>query len=523
MALLRRKRKYVAIDYDRRRLRLVAFECRRRSLNILSLHAASIGPTVDIHDPSSMGPFLRKVVARLGLAGTSAIMCVGRGQAVLQSLSLPPTADAGELASMVRFQVSKELPFSADEAVIDYTPGSHWDTDATDQAGDENGTRVLAAAVRVPVIDAARGICEEASLRLQRLGLRPYANMRAVYRCVRATPGERLLLVNLTADEAEISVMCDQTLEFSRSPAMLPVADEQPSTQDDSAQAARRRLWAVRRVVNEVNRSLQSFQAVRHAGPIHACLVAGDTGLEEDLAKALAEKLSVRCELFDPAGGFGIAPSEGVSGFGAALGLAASQAEAALPFDFLNPKRPQVRRDTRSLRAAGIALAAAVVIGSAALAGHSYLSARRDVVAELKRQNDKLKAEKKALLALRRRLAVVDNWLKEDVDWLEQLRVLSATLPPAQEMYLTSLRCSPGRIVIVGRVKNRDVAMQLAEGLMARRGYQVRNKGVNSVRDRHGYGQEFKLEILIDPAEVRAERAATAAKTAAPGHTTSSG
>jgi hypothetical protein len=54
------------------------------------------------------------------------------------------------------------------------------------------------------------GQCQEASgsnfaraEELVRLGLRPYANLRCVDRCVSRGPNERLLLVNITAEETD--------------------------------------------------------------------------------------------------------------------------------------------------------------------------------------------------------------------------------------------------------------------------------------------------------------------------------
>jgi len=512
MDFFRRNRKHVAIDYDRREIRLVMFEYARRIPTIRSLHTAAIKPDVDISDPSSLGRFLGSVVERLGLRGANALMCVGRAQAVLKSLTLPPTADANELASMVQFQVSKELPFSPDEAVVDYTHGPHWDTGQAAEAASE-GTTVLAAAVRLPVIDAAQQTCTEAGLRLRRLGLRPYANLRAACRCVRTQPGERLLLVSVTADEAEIDVMRGETLEFSRAATVYAPAEQAEA--QTAVGPAQEKAACVRRVVAEVTRSLQSFHAVERGAQINACLVAGSAGLEKEIAGALSEGLGVRCQLLDPARGFSIAPSEGLGGFGAALGLAAGEPAGALPFDFLNPKRPAQPRDTRKLRAAAIAGAAVVLMGAAALASSSYLAAQQAVVDKLDKEKRHLETEKSNLGKLQKCVRNADIWLKSESDWLDELRHLSEILPPAQEVYLTSLKCSPGKVTLVGRVKNRQDALDFAERLMAIPGYEVRNKGTNPLRqDKFGYGLEFNFELLISPRD-RAKTAPSTTRAAA--------
>ncbi|HET6428398.1 MAG TPA: pilus assembly protein PilM, partial [Phycisphaerae bacterium] len=423
MDLVKRKHRYVAIDVDRRQVRLVIFECAGRKFSIQGLHTAAIGPGVDAGDAASLGAFLGTVVEQLGLAGSRAIMCVERSQAVLKSLALPPAADASELASMVRFQVGKELPFSADEAVVDYTHGAHWGAGELAEGGPQS-VSILAAAVRLPVIDAAREVCERAHLHLKRLGLRPYANLQAVYRCVRATPGERILLVDLNGEEAEIDLMCNRTLEFSRSAAVAPTAGPEPPD------------GLVRRIVGEVTRSLQSFQAVQRGGPIHACLVAGDTGLEKHVTRALSEQLKVRCEMFAPGGGFSIPSGQSVSGFAAALGLAAGQADESLPFDFLNPKRPAPPRDRRKIYAGLIAAVAVLLVAAGTVTAGRYFSRRAGDILQLRNDQKALQTQKKSLDDLAKRVNGVEKELAAQQDWLAHLRFLSEALPDAREVYI---------------------------------------------------------------------------------------
>ncbi len=485
MKLLGNK-KLVAIDYDRREVRLVVFEYVRKAPAILALHTFAAPETVDVTDPQVMGAVLRTLIDTLHLRGASALMCLGRSQAVLKSLQLPAASSDNELASMVQFQVNKELPFSADEAVVDFTHAEHFDVAEAETGGE--GPAVLAAAVRLAAIDAARAICETAGLKLQRLGLRPYANLRAVYRCVRSKPGERILLVNVTADEAEIDVMRDEMLEFSRAATVASVAP----TAERSA--------AVRSVVTEVTRSLQSFVAMQRGGEINACLVAGATGIEEQIVASLAKRLNVPCEMFDPSRGFALRMGEGLSAFGAALGLAAGQAADALPFDFVNPKRPAPPRDTRKTRALAIAGGVVVFLAVVGLARHSYLAKRQEVVSELQKRNKKLDEKNKGLKNVKRRMADIDTWQGADINWLDQLAHLSNSLPGADRVYLTALRCNSGNgISLTGRLRdNRDIS-NFAKQQMALPGYEVLPRGTSPARDQYGYGMQFRMDMVVLP------------------------
>ncbi len=462
----------------------MVFEYVRRQPVIRSLHSADIPEGADSTDASSLGGFIRTQVEELNLAGARAVMCVGRSQAVLKSLLLPVDVASDELASMVQYQVSRELPFPAGEAVVDFSRGVHWDTAGAEAAGE--GTTVLAAAVRLPVIDSARQICEEAGLTLERLGLRPYANLRAVYRSVRCEPHQRLLLVNITADEAEIDVMCDESLEFSRAAAVTAGEDRQGPD--------------VQRAVSEVTRSLQSFNAVRPGAEIDVVFVAGSTGLEKDLAAALSEALSVRCELFDPSDGFALRTVEATGAFGAALGLAAATGQQEpLPFDFINPKRPAPPRDTRRIKVMAAAAAVVVLLGAGAIGRMSYMDRRRADVKTLAGKNKTLLAANKKLKRLRRRVEAVEKWDNDRTGWLDQLTHLSRTLPKAKELYLTGLDFSPGKAALTGRVTDSATVSRFAKRLMDMPGYEVRPKGTGAVKDKFGYPMQFSLEVLISP------------------------
>ncbi len=496
------RRKHVAIDYDRREIRLVVYEYVRKAPAILSMHTAAIPPDVDVSDTASLGQFLKTVIGRLGLEGARAVMCVGRAQAVLKSLTLPATAKANELAPMVQYQVSKELPFSAEEAVIDYTRGSHWDTE---QPPPEEGVTVLAAAVRLPVVDAASGVCADAGLSLQRLGLRPYANLRAVYRCVPAGSGKRMLLVNITADEAEIDVMRDEILEFSRAATVAGPA-EAPSRPPEAPRPAD----AVRRIVSEVTRSLHSFHAVQRGARIDAVLLAGSTGLENQAGAALADRLGVRCELLDVSRGFAVRRGEVASAFAAALGLAAGHAAEALPFDFLNPKRAVAPVNTRRIAAVVIAAAAALLCVGAVLGTHLRLRSRRAAITGLQNQKKQLVQANRDLKKLRQRVQDLKGWLQEDVCWLDELAHLSRTLPAGEELYLNSLRCGAGgaggtkkhrgKITLAGRVKNNQTVPRFEEKLSASPGYNVSHKGTSPVGDKFGYQVKFTVDVLVGSA-----------------------
>jgi Tfp pilus assembly PilM family ATPase/Tfp pilus assembly protein PilN len=483
----------VAIDYDRKALRLAVFELSGKEPTILALHSVPAPAGADTSDPAVLGRLLKTMVDRLKLRGSLAMMCVGRGQAVLKTVLLPPGSQESELAAMVQFQVAKELPFGADEAVVDFTVGKHWggSEPREGQEAPAGATTVLAAAIRLPVLDAARQACQDAGLKLVHLGLRPYANLRCVYRCVRVEPGEAILFVDITADEAEIDVLRDQALEFSRTAKLAapPAAGEAASTNGSGS------VSPTGRIVAEVVRSLQGYSAANPGGKVDACLVAGATGVEKEVVAALTEKLGVHCEQFDPCGGFGIARGPDVTGFGAALGLAAEP--ESLPFDFLYPKRPVPVRDTRKLKMLAAVSAVAVVLGLTFVTRAVVIGGKEQAVTALSEQSSALDKDIIQLTKLADRVKTVQKWQEDDTNWLDQLAHLSNLLPGCEEVYLTSFKAGGGRITIQGQAKEDRCVTSFATELQSLGGYEVKPKGTLPRADKYGYTAQFTMEIEV--------------------------
>ena len=305
---------FAAVDFDGRQLRVVHAERVGGRTRVLKLAAVSIPPGLDMASAKDVGLLLGSTLKDMRLRNVGVLMNVARAEAVLKPVTLPPGTPQSDLASMVQFQVEKELPFRPEEAVIDFTIESHYDVDAAQ--GEEvasTGMDVLVAAGRLPVVDHFRQIAEAAGVKLRRLGLRPYANVRCVDACTRRGAKETLLVVHFGADETEIDVLVGSALSFSRSAAVrIPPAEGDPHELAES----------VRTVTMEVVRSVQSYQAVERSSRIDSILVAGGTGVEAIAAEELSARLGAPCELFNPTAALGLGQVENPSAFISALGLA---------------------------------------------------------------------------------------------------------------------------------------------------------------------------------------------------------
>ncbi|MFP4104930.1 MAG: pilus assembly protein PilM [Phycisphaerae bacterium] len=489
MALLSGKRggkRFLAVDFDSRHLRLAEAECVGEKARILRLIDLPMPEDVDFTDADSLGRFLGTQLRELKLRGVGVLMNVPRGQAVLKPLSLPPGTPEEEMPGMVQFQMEKELPFPMAEAVIDFTVERHFDaeTGKAESAGED----VLVAAVRLSTLDFYRNIAEAANVKLLRLGLRPYANHHCAEACLGDGEAERMAVVCVNADETEIDVIQGGSLAFSRS-AMLKI----PADPD----RARSRLQSVSL---EVARSLQSFQAVDRESNITAIHVAGGTGLEPALARDLSTRLRTRCETFDPAEALQLRQQGDASAFVSVIGLAIGHAaRQQMPFDFLNPKKPAVKKDRTAMQ--GVLLVVfllCLLVGGMAM-GFVVVGRRQQEVRRLQAiRNQKLKQAKQADATVDR-FEAVEQWQESGRDWLSHLAHLSHLLPEASDVFIDKFSTHNSQRGAQMKFRVHARSSETIDDLSRRlgaAGYRVKTEGSDRT-DRPTYGYDWHDDFTV--------------------------
>lgn len=492
---------FTAVDFDRGRMRLVHAEHRGATTKIRKIESVQVPAEVDLANPEAVGVFLGGVLRKSSFRGRGLVMSVPRSQAILKPMTLPPANDISELAGMVLYQVEKDLPFKVEEAAIDYTPSSHYDVEGGAEAG---GTSVLAAVVRMPVVDHYKRTAAAAKTKLLRLSFRPYANAY----CIRAwkSAGGSLpscaALVDINPDELELDVLVDGGLAFTRStPVRLaPRLDAAAPPAPANATPAPPAPDAVESLVNEIARSLRSYQSLHAERRIDVVLVAGAAGIESRVADELSQRIGIECKLFNPIDALGVS-ERGANGseFVAALGLALGHRRADLPFDFLKPARsaPPVDRNKQRRRTyalAGAALATAVIAG-----GFMSLRMKQARYDDLSRRYATLQTENKRVLALEKRFAAIDKWLKDGVAWLDQWAMLSATFPGAPDAYITGLQANPdGSMSFTVRARTSDVITDVGKRLQTA-GYDFKPGTASTREDPQGYNFTADARVKITP------------------------
>ncbi|HXG48316.1 MAG TPA: pilus assembly protein PilM, partial [Methylomirabilota bacterium] len=514
-----------ALDLDGDTLHVVQAVLRGGGAQITRVAAAPLAlpPEADRAEAEVIGRGIARALARLGIKAGPVVMGVPRAQVVLRTLALPMIADVRELASMVHFQIGRDLPFRFEDAVVDFKV--RWPVAAAgpavpaSEAGVSPKLDVRVAAVKREVVAFHQQVAEAAGLRLAALGLLSYANARCVEACHVAEGDDAFALISLRPDEVNIDVIGQQSLLFSRgasvkshaAPAKEPVAVEAkegaaPATAETGGPPtppegeAPPQRGPLETTLIEVVRSLHAYSGVEPQNPVRKIVVTGATGLEAPLMEALSQRLALPCTTLDPAAAFQL----GEDGRGQAAGAIAAMGlalgfgdEQGLSLDFLNPKRPAVQRDLRRIRVlAGVAAAAAIVVFVLAVRG--YLigqrdKVRRELAAEL------VEAEKKSPIYRRmvQQAAALEEWTQSGRNWLEHYAYLSAILPPSEEVYLTSLAVSgQGTIRLSVQARSGEILAKLDKQLRAA-GYEVRPLAITPGADRHGYEFRSNVELVV--------------------------
>jgi Tfp pilus assembly PilM family ATPase len=492
-------RSIIAIDLDGDALRVaVARRFRGRSFRVERVLVERIQPQeadrARSSDPEVAGAWIREVLVRRRLRVSRAVFALPRRHAILRPMSLPSVDDGNELSSMVALQFAKELPFAAEEAVIDFLPL------ADDANGEAASVEILAAAVRTDVVEGYRRLATAAKIEITGLGLRSHANVRCAARCAPAAEATSGALVSLGADEMLLDVFVGRRWTFSRAVSIGG------STAASTGDAVVDREAAMAAVVTEVARGIRSYEAHGGHRRVDWMAVWGETGRENEVAARLGETLGLEVTVLDPARSPEVASSarEECGAATTAIGLALSASDPlGLPFDFISPKRPLRRRRgitrRRVLAAAALILAAVLGVGL-----RSRLLAERTAPhTGLALEIETLAAREKVFLRSLRDARAVREWTEARPNWLTHWARLSAIFPPSESVWVTNLSTSSAGLQLAVMAKSTEALADL-ERRLREAGYSMKPFPVTPIQESRGYGFKTTVQLAVSDALIAA-------------------
>jgi Tfp pilus assembly PilM family ATPase len=480
-----RKRKSIAaLDLDGETLRVVHASGQGTHARVTRIERTSLEiPPDKKEDPAIVGAALKRAVDTLKAKPKEVVLALPRGQVVLRPLQVPLVADVRELASIINFQIAKDLPFRVEEAVIDFKVLRAIEVPATGANAETNEPQkrldVLVGAVKSDLVQFYREATRLAGLKLVGLGLRSVAAAHYALRCQGADLP--FLLVSVRPEEVSLEIVSSGKLVFSR----VAVIDRENF---------------LKSLEIEVVRSLHSFEGSGPSQPIQKVLVAGGTGMESEISHALAVRLKLPAEVLEVRTCIDAKNTDGaeIARSVAPIGIALSALEpSGLLIDFINPKKPAVQRNSKRTQTLIAAVAVVAVLftllGLRANLVNKRLKIKEAAQAELK------DAEKK--LPIYRRLKIqarsVDAWIGEEINWLDHLAYLSAVLPKADDIYVSALTTTPQHVVRFSvQSKTGELLAELDKKLRAA-GYELKPLSITPANDKHGYNFRTTVELTI--------------------------
>ena len=253
--------KKLAIDWDERELRLVAAQCSGSNVKVID---ARVIPIED-----NVLQTLKAAIDGQGMDNTETLIAIGRGQAELRELQLPPVPE-DELPDMVRFQASKSFATAGDNATVDYLVTSRTET----------SVEMIAAALGAEELNGLRGVCESGSLVAKRISIRPLSAAALYLLKQERSSANDTVLIDLLSDEAEIVVARDGRVIFVRTVRM-------PSAEDARGRA----------LAGELKRSLV---ACGSSGTLERVVLWGRAAVHSQDVEMLVQATDSKVEVLDP-------------------------------------------------------------------------------------------------------------------------------------------------------------------------------------------------------------------------------
>lgn len=485
----------LAIEWDLREARIAVARTRGSEVVLDHAFTVDLGP----RDPgqtfadTNVGEKIAAALAARSIGRTETLVAVGRASIELRQLSLP-SCPLEELPDMVRFQAMREFTTLGDDWPLDYVHLG---------VGDDENLSVLAAAISTAMVNQIEDTCKVAELSPRRLILRPLAAASLLRRRDGHSATDCRLMVDLLADEADLTVLVDEHVALMRTVRLASAVD--PAAQS-------------RALLGEIRRTIASAQNQLGGRRVDKVVLCGDGSEQATLKNAVETELSLTVELFNPFAGANIDAKELDSHpehpgrFAPLLGMLVDEAtESPHAIDFLHPrKRPEPPNNRRrNVLLAGTAVTACLAAVAIIVIRFHNLDA--DVAAAKTKTNALAKKVVAASVSQDHQQAIQD-FLDSDITWLDELYDLSEDMPSSEEVLVTQLNFATrprggAQITVDGFVKESEQITGVRKSLAAS-GRELVSTGTQHDSRRKDYNWLFKETVLIEPGQQRIPAAA---------------
>lgn len=433
--------------------------------------------------------WLKTALEPAGIVSGQTLVSLPRDEAVVKLLGLPETTD-DELPVLVKFQAGSKSSVPLDELALDFMP--------LPRRSEVPGREVLMATVPRATVDEVSTLCERAGLQITSLGLTPGAVAELVARSETSTGEDASgasLVVSRHGNRIEISVLRQHHLLFSHSARL---SDEGSSPEQQA-------------IVAEVSRALVALRGLianLKIGRVWTLVPATD---HEHLAEALKKRLNCEVQPLDPFfavewdRGRAEIPSDRAF-FAGPIGMLLAHGEPRVPaIDFLNPRKPPIKKDNRKRRLVFIGGAAAAVVLTLLGLYALELSDLNGQITDLQNANRKLDDLLKRGEKTLKSADLVQKWDADSVSWLDEWVTLTERMPATERIYLESLEFVPkmgaagARIKSGGLARGREDVLKLSDQFLTEDNkYRMLPLDVNPSSKDDIYPWRFTSEVVLN-------------------------
>jgi Tfp pilus assembly PilM family ATPase len=498
---------FLALEWEQDRVDVVVADVSSGAVRVRKCFTLSKPENITWWEPEVAGRWLKTELATHGVRGERTLITLPREITVVKRFDFPNVPEE-ELAQAVRFHVGAKSSAPIDELAFDYVPLPRVSAELP-------GREVLTATLPKAALNGIVATCAAAGCELVSLGLTPIAISQLIARADDAAGAASIFGASLVVfrhrSRIEISVLRQGHLLFSHAARL---------TADDPK-------LAQQAIVSEVSRALVALNGMQSGVKIDRGWMLVESDDNEFATTSLSTRLGCEVRPLDP---FSLLDCELAaselppdrSEFAGPIGMLLAQAEARVPtLDFLNPRKPPVKRNVRKQRATAIAVGVAALL---ALTGSVYawhLHGLSKQIDDLAGEDRHLKTVLERGEATLKSVALVRQWNEATVPWLDEAVRFSEKMPPTDRIYLSSVRFDPqtgktlGKIKFEGYARDRSDVMSLSEKLVGNdEKYRTLPHIVRPDPKDSVYPWRFDEELLISRVVAKAEKKSAAAKPA---------
>ena len=406
------KGRLVFVHWDRKSLSYLVVQKNRQALRVTSLD--QVERDADRPPLSQLGELLNQDRVN----ASQVVVLLSRANLQMANITLPPSGE-DEVPELVRSQVEEQLGDSEQPPVIDYVLG---------QFSEASGGEALAFALDDAEWSNLQDQAKESGMKLMAVVPRSLASWGLL---AGAASRSRPLSIAVTRFESEVELMI--------------LKHGVPRT----VRTIRTRTEDIHILSEQVALEIQRCLAVEESSDIKEAMhlfVFGDRDTLSPLVEVLVKQFEGPVAVLNPFDSFEVEPSidkELSHQFAALSGAALSAYAEKVPVNLTAPKKPpKPPSPLRRWAFMGGAIGAAILAVVYTLAGEIS-----DLQVEY--EDKKKRFETNANMARKRQekaddVSVAERWLRDEVNWLEQLKQISETLPSGQEVTVRRLSASTG-------------------------------------------------------------------------------